>query len=137
MHPDTVLRLVTAAPEPEVLGVDEFAPAEDQVYGMVLVDMHTGEMADLPPDWEAATLETHPDAAIRDRVGNYAEGARVGRPRDPGCWSLAPVAHPGRIRLEDDGCPPRPACSTRSPSASTWPRSGRWRPRRCGCCCPG
>ena len=31
----------------------------------------------------------------------------------------------------------RRACSTRSRSATTWPRSGRWRRRRCGCCCRG
>ena len=31
----------------------------------------------------------------------------------------------------------RPDCWTRSRSASTCPRSGRWPPRRCGCCCRG
>jgi DNA helicase HerA-like ATPase len=30
-----------------------------------------------------------------------------------------------------------PGCSTRSRSATTWPRSGPWPPRRCGCCCRG
>jgi hypothetical protein len=53
VHRTTLLRLVTALPEPQVstaprvAGVDDFAPRKGQVYGTVLVDMSTGKTMDL------------------------------------------------------------------------------------------
>lgn len=89
--PDTLIRLVRHAPEPEVetplvLGIDDWAQRKGQTYGTILVDLEKHEVIDLLPDRSAESvskwLKEHPGIEIisRDRGSDYIEGASQGAP---------------------------------------------------------
>ena len=88
----TVLRLLTALPEPEapsprVVGVDEYATRKGRVYSTVLVDCETRRPVDLLPDREASSpaewLAKRPgiEVVCRDWAPFFAEGATAGAPQ--------------------------------------------------------
>jgi hypothetical protein len=87
----TVLRLVDALPEPEmvaprVVGVDEYAIRKGRHYGTVLIDIETRRPVDLLPYREASSLTwlaARPSVEVicRDRAPFFAEGATAGTPQ--------------------------------------------------------
>ena len=90
--PDTLLRLVPAAPAPEasnpqIIGVDEWAWRRGQRYGTILVNLEDHRVLDVLPERSAAAVAAWlaPHATItvvcRDRSALYAEGIRQGAPQ--------------------------------------------------------
>lgn len=90
--PDTLLRLIRAAPCPEVgqpavIGIDDWAYKRGLRYGTIICDLERHRPADLLPDRSAesvaAWLQAHPSVkvAARDRGGLYADGIARGAPQ--------------------------------------------------------
>ncbi|MFF2809548.1 ISL3 family transposase [Streptomyces sp. NPDC058000] len=89
---NSLLRLVRRLPDkhvgaaPRVLVVDDFALKKGHAYGTIILDVETGERADVLPDRTADTLaawlRAHPAAEIvcRDRASAYAEAVRTACP---------------------------------------------------------
>jgi len=91
VSPDTLLRLIRKAPEPEVtaprvLGVDDWAKRKGHSYGTILVDLEAQQAVDLLPDRTAESfakwLKEHLGVEIisRDRGTEYIRGANEGAP---------------------------------------------------------
>jgi len=90
--PRTLLRLVRAAPLPEVgqvrvVGIDDFSRRRGRTYGTVIVDLEAHRPVDLLPERTTAVvrpwLEAHPEIAVisRDRAAEYADAGRQGAPQ--------------------------------------------------------
>lgn len=91
VSPDTVLRCLRAAPEPEspkatVIGIDDWSIRKGQTYGTLIVDLESHRPIDVLEGRDAATvaawLKDHPEVTVvsRDRASAYAKGVREGRP---------------------------------------------------------
>jgi transposase len=87
----TLLRRVRSVslpggPEPEIIGIDDWAWRKGNRYGTIIVDLQRGCPIDLLEDRAAETvatwLQAHPDVKIvaRDRAEAYASGIRQGAP---------------------------------------------------------
>jgi transposase len=90
--PDTVLRLIRAAPcpdpgQPTISGLDDWAYKRGLRYGTIVCDLERHRAIDLLPERSAestiAWLQDHPEVEIiaRDRSGLYADAARRGAPQ--------------------------------------------------------
>ena len=91
VSPDTLLRLIRKASEPEVktprvLGVDHWSKRKGHSYGTILVDLEAHKPVDLLPDRSAESfakwLKEHVGVQIisRDRGTEYISGANEGAP---------------------------------------------------------
>jgi transposase len=89
--PDTLLRRVKRAGPPpsgtpRLVGIDDWAWCKGQRYGTIVVDLETGDVIDLLPDRDAATvkawLEAHPGVELisRDRSSAYSQAAAEAAP---------------------------------------------------------
>jgi DNA-binding NarL/FixJ family response regulator len=87
--PDTLLRRVKQLKNepteaPRVVGIDDWAWRKGQRYGTIVVDLERGDVIDLLPDRDAATvaawLKAHPGVEVvsRDRSATYAQAATEG-----------------------------------------------------------
>jgi len=88
----TLLRLqrhhpLAPPPEPQIIGVDDWAVRKGRTYGALIVDLERHQPIDVLPDTKAETfaawLQAHPTITVisRDRAGNFAEGASTGAPQ--------------------------------------------------------
>jgi transposase len=88
---NTLLRRVRSVslpggPEPEIIGIDDWAWRKGSRYGTIIVDLQRGCPIDVLEDRAAETvaawLQAHPDVQIvsRDRAEAYAAGIRQGAP---------------------------------------------------------
>jgi transposase len=90
--PDTLLRRVkqlegeSSAP-PRFVGIDDWAWRKGRRYGTIVVDLERGDVIDLLPDRDAATvkkwLDDHPGVELisRDRSSSYAQAATESAPK--------------------------------------------------------
>jgi transposase len=90
--PDTLLRRVKqvgarSSATPRFVGIDDWAWCKGQRYGTIVVDLETGDVIDLLPDRDAATVSTwlkaHPGIELvsRDRSSAYSQAASEGAPK--------------------------------------------------------